>query len=110
MGEFVNSNENLSALFKPAKVGEITTSHRVVLPPLTRTRANNKHVHTDLAVTYYSQRASVRGTLLITEATYVAPYAGHFSPHAPGVWNDEQVAAWKRVSTRRVSQVLRVRF
>ena len=91
------SNEVEPALFQPLKVGDITLAHRVVLAPLTRCRANNKHVHTDIAVTYYAQRASTPGTLLITEATYVAPYSGHFSPHAPGVWSTEQVAAWKKV-------------
>ena len=94
MGELA---ETVPVLFQPAKVGDITLAHRVVLAPLTRCRANDKHTHTDLAVTYYSQRASTPGTLLITEATYIAANAGHFSPHAPGVWNEEQIAAWKKV-------------
>ncbi|KAI0702828.1 NADH:flavin oxidoreductase/NADH oxidase [Cerioporus squamosus] len=95
MGE---SAEAVPTLFQPVQVGDVTLGHRVVLAPLTRLRANNKHVHTDLAVTYYAQRASVPGTLLITESTYIAPYAGHFSPNAPGVWNEEQIAAWKRIA------------
>ena len=81
MGELVEDGP-VPVLFQPAKVGDVTVSHRVVLAPLTRCRANNKHAHTDLAVTYYSQRGSVPGTLLITEATFIAPFAGHFSPHA----------------------------
>ena len=84
-------------LFQPVKVGDMLLTHRVVLAPLTRCRANDKHVHTDIATTYYAQRASTPGTLLITEATFVASYAGHFSPHAPGVYNEEQTAAWKNV-------------
>ncbi|TFK90893.1 NADH:flavin oxidoreductase/NADH oxidase [Polyporus arcularius HHB13444] len=90
--------EPVPTLFQPVRVGDVTLGHRVVLAPLTRIRANNRHVHTDLGVTYYAQRASVPGTLLITEATFIAPYAGHFSPHAPGVWNEEQTAAWKRIA------------
>ncbi|KAI0744501.1 NADH:flavin oxidoreductase/NADH oxidase [Earliella scabrosa] len=78
-----DASDHIAALFQPARVGDITTAHRVVLAPLSRERANNKHVHTDLAVTYYAQRGSVPGTLLITEATFVAPYAGHSSPHLP---------------------------
>ncbi len=93
--------EPVPTLFQPVQVGDVTLGHRVVLAPLTRIRANNKHVHTDLGVTYYAQRASVPGTLLIAEATFVAPYAGHISPHAPGVWNEEQTAAWKRVGIPR---------
>ncbi|QRV96275.1 NADH:flavin oxidoreductase/NADH oxidase [Ceratobasidium sp. AG-Ba] len=55
-----------------------------------------QHVHTDLAVQYYAQRAEVPGTLLITEATFIAAEAGGFR-NVPGIWNDAQVAAWKKV-------------
>ncbi|KAI0633057.1 NADH:flavin oxidoreductase/NADH oxidase [Trametes polyzona] len=89
-------NESLPKLFQPVQVGDIMLGHRVVLAPLTRDRANSKHVHTDLAVTYYAQRGSVPGTLLITEATFIAPYAGLYA-HVPGIWNDEQIAAWRKV-------------
>ena len=97
----MSSSSSTPALFRPIRIGDIELAHRVVLAPLTRCRASNKHVHTDLGVTYYAQRASVPGTLLIAEATYIAPYAGHFSPHAPGVWNEEQTAGWKRVTTSK---------
>lgn len=100
MGELIDDG----VLFQPVTVGDITLGHRVVLAPLTRVRANNKHVHTDLGVTYYAQRGSVAGTLLITEATFIAPYAGHLSPHAPGIYNEEQIAAWKRVGTPLISR------
>ena len=92
-------SQSIPKLFQPITVGDVTLAHRVVLAPLTRCRANSQHVHGDLAVEYYSQRASVPGTLLITEATYIAPQSvGHFlGPTIPGVWSDEQVAAWKRV-------------
>ncbi|KAI0636632.1 FMN-linked oxidoreductase [Trametes polyzona] len=94
------ANEPIPKLFQPVTVGDITLAHRVVLAPLTRFRANNKHVHGDLAVQYYSQRASVPGTLLITEGTIIAGQAGGWpfvGPHVPGIWSDEQVDAWKRV-------------
>ncbi|EJF60200.1 NADH:flavin oxidoreductase/NADH oxidase [Dichomitus squalens] len=87
-----------SPLFQPAKVGDITTLHRVVLAPLTRCRANNRHAHTDLGRIYYEQRASVPGTLLIAEATYVSKNAGTFSPHAPGVYTEEQIEGWRRIA------------
>ncbi len=45
---------------------------------------------------YYSQRSKVPGTLLITEATYIAAEAGG-SPHVPGIWSEAQIAAWKQV-------------
>ena len=93
-----------SKLFQPVQIGNITLAHRVVLAPLTRLRANTRGVHTDLAVEHYAQRASVPGTLLITEAASVCRAAEGRSPNAPGVWNDEQIAAWKRV---RLSDLLR---
>ena len=85
-----------SKLFQSIKVGDMALKHRVVLAPLTRNRANAQHVHGDLAVEYYRQRASEPGTLLITEATFIAGKAGGY-PHVPGLWNKEQTAAWKKV-------------
>ena len=90
------------ALFTPIQVGDIKLAHRVALAPLTRLRADANHVPTDLTVEHYRQRSSVPGTLLITEATYVSRAAEGRSPNAPGVWNDEQVAAWKRVGRLRI--------
>ena len=84
------------ALFRPIQVGDMKLKHRVVLAPLTRFRANRQHVHTDLAVEYYKQRASVPGTLLIAEATDIAAPAGGMA-HVPGIYNDAQIAAWKKV-------------
>lgn len=83
-------------LFTPLQVGDITLAHRVVLAPLTRYRADDSHAHTDLGVKYYAQRGEVSGTLLITEATLIAPEAGGYD-YVPGIWSDEQIAAWKRV-------------
>lgn len=85
------------SLFHSAQVGEIQLSHRVVLAPMTRCRANEGGVHTDLAVEYYRQRASVPGTLLISEPSYVSCFAEGVSPHTPGVYTAEQIAAWKEV-------------
>ncbi|KAG9121290.1 hypothetical protein FRC07_002803 [Ceratobasidium sp. 392] len=85
-----------SQLFQPLQLGDITLEHRVVMAPLTRFRADKQHVHTDLAVQYYAQRAEVPGTLLITEATFIAAEAGGYD-NVPGIWNDAQVAAWKKI-------------
>ncbi|KAF7798995.1 hypothetical protein EIP86_010224 [Pleurotus ostreatoroseus] len=85
-----------SKLFASIKVGSVNLAHRIVLAPLTRFRANSAHVHGDLAVEYYAQRASVPGTLLITEATFVSQRAGGW-PNIPGIWNEDQVKAWQKV-------------
>ncbi|KAI0355742.1 NADH:flavin oxidoreductase/NADH oxidase [Trametes cingulata] len=91
------SSSSTPKLFQPIQVGDITLGHRVVLAPLTRLRADSAHVHTDLGVEYYKQRASVPGTLLITEATYIKGQAGGM-PNVPGIWNDAQIAAWKKIT------------
>ncbi|KAI0701986.1 putative NADPH2 dehydrogenase chain OYE2 [Cytidiella melzeri] len=81
-------------LFTPIRIGDITLQHRVVLAPLTRFRADDDHVHTEMGVEYYAQRAAVRGTLLITEGTLIAAQAGGID-NVPGIWNEHQIAAWK---------------
>ena len=84
-------------LFTPIKIGDITLQHRVALAPLTRFRSTKKeHVPLDIVATYYEQRASTPGTLLITEATFIAPQAGGYD-YVPGIWSNEQIAAWKKV-------------
>lgn len=87
-----------SRLFQPIKVGRILLQHRVVLSPMTRVKATEKtHVPaSSLIKEYYSQRSSAPGTLLVTEATFIARKAGGFS-HVPGIWSDEQIRAWKDV-------------
>ena len=85
-------------LFEPIQVGEMKLAHRVVLAPQTRLRNDCEHVPTDLVTEWYAQRASAPGTLLIAEATYISPQASGL-PLAPGIWNDEQIAAWRKVST-----------
>ncbi|KAI0701984.1 NADH:flavin oxidoreductase/NADH oxidase [Cytidiella melzeri] len=86
--------ETTPKLFTPVKVGGITLQHRVVLAPLTRFRADDNHVHTKMGVENYAKRAAVRGTMLITEASFIAAQAGGFR-NAPGIWNQEQTAARK---------------
>ena len=92
-----------SALFTPLKVGRVTLSHRVVLAPLTRSRATKDHVHTNLGVEYYAQRSSTPGSLLITEASTIHPAAGAYL-HAPYIYTDPQVQAWKKASPVHIHQ------
>ncbi|RPD63407.1 NADH:flavin oxidoreductase/NADH oxidase [Lentinus tigrinus ALCF2SS1-6] len=98
MGDLSDHSATTAALFQPIRVGEITLGHRVVFAPLTRCRADKRGVHTDMGVEYYAQRASVPGSLLISEATYVSRAAEGRSANAPGVWNEEQIAAWKKIT------------
>lgn len=74
----------------------MTLQNRVVLAPLTRFRGTTEHVPLPHVVDYYTQRASAPGTLLVTEATLIAPQAGGY-PNVPGIWTDAQIVAWKKV-------------
>lgn len=84
------------ALFKPLRVGASQLKHRVVMAPMTRYRAHDDHTPSDIMVEYYAQRASVPGTLLVTEATLIDPRAGSYA-NVPGIYNEAQVAAWKKI-------------
>lgn len=82
-------------LFTPLKLGALTIPNRILLAPLTRTRADAGHMPNALMAEYYSQRAS--GGLLITECTMVAPGTSAFI-NEPGIYSDAQIAAWKTVT------------
>ncbi|HEB59799.1 MAG TPA: alkene reductase [Gammaproteobacteria bacterium] len=84
-----------SDLFSPISVGKLELPNRVVMAPLTRNRAGEGNVPTDLNVEYYRQRASA--ALIITEATQVAA-EGVGYPATPGIHTPEQVAGWRKVT------------
>ncbi|KAG1894197.1 NADH:flavin oxidoreductase/NADH oxidase [Suillus fuscotomentosus] len=84
-------------LFTPIQVGHMRLSHRIVLAPLTRFRAYPTHTPGPHAATYYAQRASLPGTFLISEATFVSQAAGG-RDFVPGIYTQEHVEGWKRVT------------
>ncbi|KAJ6581848.1 FMN-linked oxidoreductase [Mycena capillaripes] len=88
---------SIPKLFQPALVGDIELKHRIVFAPSTRFRADKNHVQLPHVAEYYAQRASTPGTLLISEATFIAPRAGGYA-HVPGIWSDDQIVAWKKVT------------
>lgn len=89
------------ALFEPLDVGAMTARNRVFMAPLTRGRAQQPgNVPGDLMETYYRQRASAG--MIISEATGIS-VEGLGWPNAPGIWSEEQVEGWQRV-TRAVHE------
>jgi N-ethylmaleimide reductase len=85
-------------LFSPVRVGPLTLSHRVVMAPLTRNRSQQPgDIPTDLMVEYYGQRAS-EGGFIISEATTIS-ISGRGWFGAPGLYTDEQVAGWQKVTS-----------
>ncbi|KAK0229943.1 hypothetical protein EDD85DRAFT_972609 [Armillaria nabsnona] len=88
-----------SKLFRSIKVGNLTLSHRIVLAPMTRYRSMERsHIpYVSIMKEYYTQRASDPGTLLITEATFVAQKADIYK-NAPGAWTQAQLSTWKEIT------------
>ncbi|EME88727.1 uncharacterized protein MYCFIDRAFT_35126 [Pseudocercospora fijiensis CIRAD86] len=86
----------LDKLFRPLQVGHNQLQHRLVMAPLTRFRADEHHNPSPHAKTYYEQRSSTPGTLIITEATFISPSAGGYK-RIPGIWSATQIQAWKEI-------------
>ncbi|MFZ2298254.1 MAG: alkene reductase [Burkholderiales bacterium RIFCSPLOWO2_12_FULL_64_99] len=85
----------MSDLFQPFQLGPTTLANRVVMAPLTRSRAEAGNVPGPLTVEYYTQRASMG--LIIAEATQVSATAQGY-PNTPGLHTAEQVAGWRKVT------------
>src|SRR5260221_17426 len=84
-------------LFTPIQVGSMELEHRVVMAPLTRSRSVQPgSIPGDLMLEYYLQRAS-EGGLIVSEGTSISIAAGGWFG-APGLYSDEQVAGWKRIT------------
>ena len=84
------------SLFQPTRIGDIAVANRIVMAPLTRNRASANQVPSDLALTYYVQRASAG--LLIAEATQISR-EGQGYLDTPGIYSPEQVAAWRKITS-----------
>ncbi len=82
-------------LFQPLKAGAFTFPNRIVMAPLTRTRASAGRVPNAMMAEYYTQRASFG--FILTEATSISPQGVGY-PNTPGIWSDEQVEGWKLVT------------
>jgi N-ethylmaleimide reductase len=84
-----------SLLLSKAQLGKLTLKNRVVMAPLTRSRATADHIPTDLMVTYYAQRASAG--LIITEGTSPSKNGVGYA-RIPGLYNDAQIEGWRKVT------------
>ncbi|MGB5769223.1 MAG: alkene reductase, partial [Crocosphaera sp.] len=82
-------------LLSPCKLGDITLKNRVIMAPLTRSRAGEERIPNDLMKEYYSQRASAG--LIISEATVISKQGCGWL-HSPGIYSEEQTEAWKPIT------------
>jgi len=85
----------VSTLFDPLKIGNIELTNRMVMAPMTRSRADDEGVQPPYVAEYYAQRASTG--LLITEATNVSPMAKGYV-RTPGIYTDAQIESWQSVT------------
>jgi N-ethylmaleimide reductase len=87
----------MKKLFSPINIGGLALAHRVVMAPLTRMRtSDDRFIPNDLMKEYYLQRTTPGG-LLISEATVISE-TGHGYYGAPGIYTDEQVEGWKKIT------------
>lgn len=84
------------ALFQPLQLGPFELPHRVMMAPLTRSRAAQPgDTPWDLNVEYYRQRATA--SLILTEATQVSKQGKGYAA-TPGIYSEDQVSGWRRIT------------
>lgn len=82
-------------LLTPVKVGAFTLSNRIIMAPLTRSRAGQPgNIPTDLNAEYYAQRADAG--LIVAEATPISQQGQGYA-RTPGIYTDAQEAAWSKI-------------
>lgn len=82
-------------LLEKIQLGSKTLANRMAMAPMTRSRANQEGVVSESTVLYYTQRAGAG--LIITEGINISPQ-GLGSPLTPGIYTEEQIGAWKKVT------------
>ena len=88
------TSTNLSHLLSAFNLGNLSLKNRVVMAPLTRSRAGTERMPNALMAEYYAQRAGAG--LIITEGTTISKQANGWL-HTPGIYTEAQTQAWKQV-------------
>src|SRR5664280_1174722 len=95
MSNVVAAGREQSDLFQPVKVGSCVLANRVVMAPLTRSRAGPDGIPRPLMVEYYEQRSSAG--LIIAEGTNISPQGRGYA-FTPGIYSEPQVEAWRSIT------------
>jgi len=85
----------MKTMFDPIKIGNVVLKNRIVMAPMTRSRADKSGAPTAMTVEYYQQRATAG--LIITEGTYPSAN-GKGYPRTPGIHSSQQIYAWQQVT------------
>ncbi|MFT5790480.1 MAG: N-ethylmaleimide reductase [Shewanella sp.] len=80
-------------LFQPIQLGKLALKNRIVMPPMTRSRASQPgNVANQMMADYYAQRASAG--LIVAEGTQISAMGQGYA-WTPGIYSPEQIAGWK---------------
>lgn len=91
---YEDSDFCMASLFDPIVMGDLRLPNRIIMAPLTRSRAVDNRVPNALMREYYVQRATAG--MILTEATAVSPMGVGYA-NTPGIWSSEQVEGWKDI-------------
>ncbi|MEZ9200410.1 alkene reductase [Shewanella sp. 10N.286.54.B9] len=84
------------SLFQPIQLGKLTLNNRIVMPPMTRSRASQPgNTANQMMAKYYAQRASAG--LIVAEGTQISAMGQGYA-WTPGIYTTEQVQGWKLVT------------
>lgn len=89
------SYEAEDVMFSPITAGDLSLANRIVMAPMTRSRAVNEFAPGPLEAMYYAQRASAG--LILTEGVATSP-TGLGYARTPGIWSAAQIEGWKQVT------------
>lgn len=89
------TTKNIDRLLSPIQIGSLPLKNRMVMAPLTRSRAGEGDVPTRIVAEYYRQRASAG--LIISEGSQISAQGKGYLG-TPGIFTDAQVAGWKLVT------------
>lgn len=87
----------MTDIFGPTTLGELDLPNRIVMAPMTRSRADERGIINPSASEYYETRASAG--LIVSEGINVGPMSNAFD-RTPGLWTDKQTDGWKMVVDR----------
>lgn len=85
----------MAGLFEPIRLGELDLANRVIMAPMTRSRAEADGCVPEMVAEYYAQRASAG--LIVSEAIYVSHMAKGYV-RTPGLVTPAHIDAWRRVT------------
>ncbi len=92
----MNSDSSKNPLFTPIRLGDLHLKNRIVMPPMTRSRATQPgDIANDMMAKYYAQRASAG--LIVGEGTQISPLGKGYA-WTPGIYSLEQLTGWKKVT------------